>query len=121
MITPVGVRNQSRAVKSSPGPIGAASLKDVFSPGLELNGFFIVYSHAQPPELSVTHTAGFRGKPLLWVRYETEAGVAKIVPLIERLSGMCGSVQHVRFSPFFGRARLCSPSSIEGLEHEQDD
>lgn len=30
-----------RAVKSSPGPIGAASLKDVFSPGLELNGFFV--------------------------------------------------------------------------------
>ena len=29
-----------RAVKSSPGPFGAASLKDVFSPGLELNGFF---------------------------------------------------------------------------------
>lgn len=32
-----------RAVKSSPGPNGAAFLKNVFSPGLELNGFFVVY------------------------------------------------------------------------------
>ena len=116
MITPVVVAvNKLKAIYTCLAPSSGNRN------GAVVSGFFIVYSHAQPPELSVTHTAGFRGKPLLWVRYETEAGVAKIVPLIERLSGMCGSVQHVRFSPFFGRARLCSPSSIEGLEHEQDD
>jgi len=53
------------------------------------------------------------GYPVLWASSEKPGRVAKIAPLGERLSGMCGSVQHVRFSPVSGRARLCSPSSIE--------
>ena len=32
-----------RAVKSSPGPEWGGIYKDVFPPGLELNGFFVVY------------------------------------------------------------------------------
>jgi hypothetical protein len=34
------------------------------------------------------------GQALLWERSERAQGVAKIVPLTERLSGMCGSVRH---------------------------
>lgn len=43
------MRNQQRAVKSSPGPFGAASRKEVFSPGLELNGFFVGTSVIRTP------------------------------------------------------------------------
>jgi len=63
--------------------------------------------------LSGNLTAGHKGKPILWGSLEILARVAKIVPLDERLSDMCGSVQHAKVYPFFRRARLCSPSSID--------
>jgi len=86
------VRNQQRAVKSSPGPIGAASRKDVFSPGLELNGFFVAHAN----RASVGDPYGRdAGNPVLWESSETPGELAKIAALSERLSGMCGSVEHV--------------------------
>ena len=51
------------------------------------------FLRAQPPTCRGKHGRG-RGKPILWGSLETLARVAKIVPLDERLSGMCGSVQH---------------------------
>lgn len=50
-----------RAVKSSPGPIGAASLKDVFSPGLELNGFFVSLTLTVPHTIASTYMGGVGG------------------------------------------------------------
>ena len=53
------------------------------------------------------------GELVLWESVETPAGVAKIVPLRERLSGMCGSVGHGEgLALYRGRARLCSPSGM---------
>ena len=111
----------NRTAKSGSDPEwGVVSVRVQFSTGVCLSGFFIAHLHMHPFTLSGNHTAGCEGKPLLWERYEIEAGVAKIVPLTERLSGMCGSVQHVRSSPLTRRARRCSPSSI-GVELEQID
>ena len=51
------------------------------------------FLRAQPPTRRGKHGRS-RGQPILWGSLETLARVAKIVPLDERLSGMCGSVQH---------------------------
>ena len=59
--------------------------------------------------------AGTVGKP------EKPAGVAKIVPQANdcRVCAAPSSIEGLALS--LGRARFCSPSSIEGLEDEQDD
>lgn len=45
---PVGVRPSIRAVKSSPGPEWGGPCMGVFSPGLELNGFFVSLTLSGP-------------------------------------------------------------------------
>jgi hypothetical protein len=65
-----------------------------FLPRAVVSGFFIVLTH--PLMLSGNLTAGHKGKPILWGSLEILARVAKIVPLDERLSDMCGSVQHAK-------------------------
>jgi hypothetical protein len=51
------------------------------------------FLRAQPLTCRGQHGRG-EGELLLWGRSERAVRVAKIVPLTERLSGMCGSVQH---------------------------
>ena len=65
--------------------------------GAVVSGFFI--ARTQPLTCRGQHGRG-EGELLLWGRYERAARVAKIVPFTERLSGMCGSVQHRRSSSF---------------------
>ena len=57
------------------------------------------FLRAQPPMCRGQHDR-HGGELLLWGRSERAVRVAKIVPLTERLSGMCGSVQHRRSSSF---------------------
>lgn len=63
-----------------------------FLPGAAVSGFFVFYYTTA--RVSVTHTAGARDTGLLWESVERVPGAAKIEPLRERLSGMCGSVRH---------------------------
>ena len=65
--------------------------------GAVVSGFFI--ARTQPLTCRGQHGRG-EGELLLWGRSERAVRVAKIVPLTERLSGMCGSVQHRRSSSF---------------------
>jgi hypothetical protein len=57
------------------------------------------FLRAQPLTCRGQHGRG-EGELLLWGRYERAARVAKIVPFTERLSGMCGSVEHRRLVLF---------------------
>jgi hypothetical protein len=57
------------------------------------------FLRAQPPMCRGKH-GRHGGELLLWGRYERAARVAKIVPFTERLSGMCGSVEHRRLVLF---------------------
>jgi hypothetical protein len=63
------------------------------STGCSSKSFFLVHTTAH---LVGVNTAGDEGYPVLWESSERPDGVAKIVPLSERLSGMRGSVQHRR-------------------------
>jgi hypothetical protein len=64
-----------------------------------VSGFFSSVPNAQPLTCRGQHGRG-EGELLLWGRYERAARVAKIVPFTERLSGMCGSVEHRRLVLF---------------------
>jgi len=83
--------NRLKAVYSCTTPNGASTSAAV-------SGFFIVYSTRN--RLAVGDPYGrARGYALLWVRSERARRAAKIAPLTEWLSGMCGSV-HVKASLF---------------------
>lgn len=86
------MRPDTRAVKSSPGPEWGGPFLGVFSPGLELNGFFV--AHADRASVGDPYGRD-AGNPVLWESSETPGELAKIAALSERLSGMCGSVEHV--------------------------
>ena len=60
--------------------------------GAVVSGFFYVSTRIRPVVGDPYGRTG--GQALLWERSERAQGVAKIVPLTERLSGMCGSVRH---------------------------
>ena len=64
--------------------------------GAVVSGFFIV--HAQPPMCRGQHDR-HGGQVTTVGKRERVTGAAKIEPLRERLSGMCGSV-HVKASLF---------------------
>ena len=78
-----------RPFKSIPGP----GISGVPLPGIELKGLFCCLFRDRA---SVGDPYGRdAGNPVLWESSETPGELAKIAALSERLSGMCGSVEHV--------------------------
>jgi len=82
------------------------------STGCSSKSFFLLHTTAH---LVGVNTAGDEGYPVLWESSERPDGVAKIVPLSERLSGMRGSVQHRRNLALWGGLGIVHHPAISDL------